>query len=139
MNTFDWQLLRLKERLGLSTNRAVAEMLGLGEKAFSARRCRDSFPVDRLKALAHDRPELGLDVEYVLTGQTQECHGPGLDLHLRVRAGFIEQGTSLKRWCEDNSILPSNARDVLIGRWNGPKGVALRNRLIKASGAEPRA
>lgn len=60
---------------------------------------------------------------------------PSLDLHRQVRAGFIAQGTSLHKWCEDNAILPSNARDVLIGRWNGPKGQALRNRIVKASGA----
>lgn len=59
---------------------------------------------------------------------------PGLDLHRAVRAGFIAQGTSLNKWCLDNSILPSNARDVLIGRWNGPKGQELRNRIAEASG-----
>lgn len=59
---------------------------------------------------------------------------PGLDLHLKVRAGFVAQGTSLKAWCNQQAITPSNARDALIGRWNGPKGVALRNRLVKASG-----
>lgn len=64
---------------------------------------------------------------------------PGLDLHLKVRAGFVAQGTSMKRWCKDQGITPSNARDALIGRWNGPKGIALRNRLMKASGMEQRA
>lgn len=58
---------------------------------------------------------------------------PSLDLHRQVRAGFVSQGTSLHKWCEDNDILPSNARDALIGRWNGPKGQALRNRVVKAS------
>ena len=64
---------------------------------------------------------------------------PGLDLHRKVRAGFVSKGTSLKRWCIDQAITPSNACDALIGRWNGPKGVALRNRLIKAAGVELRA
>lgn len=66
-------------------------------------------------------------------------HDPSLDLHRQVRAGFVSQGTSLKRWCLDQKITPSNARDALIGRWNGPKGLALRKRLIKASGLEKRA
>jgi hypothetical protein len=61
-------------------------------------------------------------------------HAPGLDLHFRVRAGFVAQGTSLKSWCREQGITPSNARDALIGRWNGPKGIALRARLIKAAG-----
>ena len=64
---------------------------------------------------------------------------PSLDLHRQVRAGFIAQGTSLNKWCEENSILPSNARDVLIGRWNGPKGQELRSKIAKASGARRQA
>ena len=62
---------------------------------------------------------------------------PSLDLHRQVRAGFVSKGTSLKRYCIDHDITPSNARDALIGRWNGPKGIALRKRLIKASGFQP--
>jgi hypothetical protein len=70
---------------------------------------------------------------------TAAIPAPSLNLHLKVRAGFVARGTSLKRWCIDQAITPSNARDALIGRWNGPKGVALRNRLIKASGVDLRA
>ena len=58
---------------------------------------------------------------------------PGLDLHFRVRAGFVAQRTSLKRWCRENDIQPTNARDALIGRWDGPKGRALRARLVEAA------
>lgn len=61
---------------------------------------------------------------------------PSLDLHTQVRAAFVLKGTSLNKWCKDNDILPSNARDVLIGRWNGPKGAALRNKIVKASGVQ---
>ncbi len=43
-------------------------MLGIGEKAFNARKKRGSFPEKELRALAQQRPELGIDVEYVLTG-----------------------------------------------------------------------
>lgn len=68
-------------------------------------------------------------------GEHIASQAPSLELHRQVRAGFIAQGTSLQKWCEDNDILPSNARDVLIGRWNGPKGQALRNKIVKASGA----
>lgn len=59
---------------------------------------------------------------------------PSLDLHFQVRAGFVSQGTSLKRWCEENGLRPSNVRDALIGRWNGPKGIALRQQVVKAAG-----
>lgn len=61
---------------------------------------------------------------------------PGLDLHLKVRAAFVAKGTSLKGWCRANDIKPSNVRDALIGRWNGPKGQAMRRRVVKAAGVE---
>lgn len=59
---------------------------------------------------------------------------PGLDLHLKVRGAFVAQGTSFKRWCRDNGIKPTNARDALIGRWNGPKGQAMRARIVESAG-----
>ncbi|HFL6954555.1 TPA: hypothetical protein ACG4O9_000831 [Stenotrophomonas maltophilia] len=59
---------------------------------------------------------------------------PSLDLHLKVRTAFVSKGTSLRGWCVENGVPPQNARDVLIGRWNGPKGQALRRRLLKAAG-----
>ena len=58
---------------------------------------------------------------------------PGFDLHKRVRAGFMLQGTSLTQWCRQNGTNVSNARGALMGSWNGPKGQALRNRIIKAA------
>lgn len=58
---------------------------------------------------------------------------PGIVLHRRVRAGFIERGTSLKAWCRSEGVAYSNARDVLIGSWNGPKGKALRARIVDAA------
>lgn len=59
---------------------------------------------------------------------------PSLDLHLKVRAAFVARGTSFKRWCIDNDIKPSNARDALIGRWNGKKGQEMRAKIVKAAG-----
>lgn len=72
VNAFDEVLLRLKERLGVTSDKGVAELLGMGEKALNARKRRGSFPVDKLKALAADRPDLRLDVKYVLTGESDE-------------------------------------------------------------------
>lgn len=72
MPEFDDVLLRLKERLGVPSDKGVAELLGMGEKALNARKRRGSFPVDKLKSLAADRPELRLDVKYVLTGVSDE-------------------------------------------------------------------
>ncbi len=59
---------------------------------------------------------------------------PGNRLLANVRSCLIAKGTSLHRWCHENSVLYPNARQALIGSWNGPKGVALRKQIIKAAG-----
>lgn len=59
---------------------------------------------------------------------------PGLDLLRRVRAAFIINDTTLKAWCRENGVHPSNARNAVIGSWNGPAGKAMRARIIRASG-----
>ncbi len=72
MSDFEDQLARLKTALALPEDQDVAELLGMTKAAFSARKSRGSFPVDKLKALAADRPKLKLDVRYVLTGVSDE-------------------------------------------------------------------
>lgn len=59
---------------------------------------------------------------------------PGPDLVLTVRAGFVRKGTSLGRWCRENGYRLQNARNALIGGWNGPKGQTVRATLIAAAG-----
>lgn len=59
---------------------------------------------------------------------------PSLELLRRVRAAFIVKDSTLKAWCRDNQIHMSNARNALIGSWNGPAGQAMRARIVKASG-----
>jgi hypothetical protein len=65
---FDVAELRLKQQLGVKTAKDVANALGLGEKAFSARKRRGAFPFTEVYALAAKHPELDLDVDYILTG-----------------------------------------------------------------------
>lgn len=72
MSAFEDQLNRLKLVLEASDDQEVAAALGMTKAAFSARKNRESFPVDKLKALAADRPELRLDVKYILTGISDE-------------------------------------------------------------------
>lgn len=62
-------LNRLKEALGVSKDKQVADALGLSDKALNARKTRDSFPEMEVVALIARRPELKLDVSYVLTGE----------------------------------------------------------------------
>lgn len=71
MNNFDAALLRLKGQIGMTEDQAVAGLLGLSKASFSDRKRRDSFPVDKLRALAQQRTDLNIDVDYVLTGVAQ--------------------------------------------------------------------
>ena len=57
---------RLKTALGVSKDKEVAAALGISEKAFNARKTRNSFPLDDLLRLAESRPEL--NVENILYG-----------------------------------------------------------------------
>lgn len=59
---------RLKEALAVDKDQQVAEVLGLSAAAFSDRKRRGAFPTDKLFALVAKRPDLGIDVGYVLSG-----------------------------------------------------------------------
>jgi transcriptional regulator with XRE-family HTH domain len=64
------QLMRLKAELCVTRDKEVAAALGMSPVALSARIKRDSFPKDKLFALAQKSPELGIDVDFVLAGLT---------------------------------------------------------------------
>lgn len=68
MENFEKVLLRCKEQLSVSTDKEVAELLGLSVKAFTARKSRDSFPTDKLLAFSAMHPELKVDTDYILQG-----------------------------------------------------------------------
>ena len=72
MNSFTEKLLRLKNELKIQDDKDIAEILGLGVKAFSARKSRNSFPEKELFALKAKRPELNLDIDYILMGTRRE-------------------------------------------------------------------
>lgn len=66
---FEEATLRLKQQLKVTEDKQVAEALGINGKAFTARKRRDAFPEKELLALTARRPELLVDVDYVLTGK----------------------------------------------------------------------
>lgn len=72
MPNFEIGLLRLKQQLGVATDKEAAEQIGLTDKALNARKRRDSFPVKEVFALASARPELGLDPEWIVTGSSNK-------------------------------------------------------------------
>ena len=71
-NTFDLKLLRLKGALCVAEDQDVADALGMTKAAFSARKRRDAFPDDKLLALAARRPDLNLDLQFILEGESAQ-------------------------------------------------------------------
>lgn len=59
---------------------------------------------------------------------------PSPELYREVRASFVLRYTTLNTWCKEEGIHQTNAKACLIGLWDGPKGKALRARIIEASG-----
>jgi hypothetical protein len=61
---------------------------------------------------------------------------PGRELYREVLAGFVRQGSSLSRWCQDQKpkVTRSNAQAALFGHWSGPGAAKLCDRLIEAAG-----
>lgn len=68
MNEFNKQLLRLKKATDRSADQDIATLLGFTKSAFSERKKRGSFPIKEVFALAAQRPELGLDPDWIVTG-----------------------------------------------------------------------
>ena len=74
MNFFDQAALRLKQSLQVEQDKEVATLLAMSARAWAGRKKNDSFPEVELRALAQRRPDLGIDVEYVLTGGRMSPH-----------------------------------------------------------------
>lgn len=64
---------------------------------------------------------------------TRNVPQPSPELIRTVRIGFIRQNTTFTTWCNRNGVRTSNARAALIGLWNGPKGRAMRKRIVDAA------
>ena len=69
MDFFPDALARLKHQLRVSKDQEVAAALGLSKTAFSERKKRGSFPEKELRALAQQRPDIALNLDYILTGK----------------------------------------------------------------------
>ena len=68
MNFFDEATLRLKQQLHVTQDKQVAAALSMTEAAWKMRKKRDNFPVNEVFALAAQKPELGLDPDWIVTG-----------------------------------------------------------------------
>ncbi len=68
MNYFEEATLRLKQQLKVTEDKQAAAALELSEAAWKMRKKRGNFPEKELWALSAQRPDLKLDVGYVLNG-----------------------------------------------------------------------
>lgn len=59
---------------------------------------------------------------------------PGKELLLQVRIAFLQQGTSLSRWCINNGANHSYAHQALTGKGNYPSILAFRQKILIAAG-----
>jgi hypothetical protein len=86
MDSFSFQLDRLKQALGVKEDQEVASALGLSRAALSERKRRGSFPVDKLKVLAAQRPD-EVNVDFVLGAEpNQALVRAMLDVYLQTQA-----------------------------------------------------
>lgn len=132
MREFDHQLLRLKQALGVVEDQAVAAVLGMSKAAFADRKKRGAFPSDKVKALAADRPELGLDVRYIATGMTAKLES-SLD-RLRHASEVAQQLALPKR--EQMFV-----RDILYGTAEHSAhmiGETIENYVVERQAKTPR-
>lgn len=72
MNFFEEASLRLKQALKVTTDKEVAGLLGLSPVAWVGRKNRGNFPVNEVRVLAAQHPELGLDVDWIVTGSSNK-------------------------------------------------------------------
>lgn len=98
MDDFGKTLLRLKEQLGVQTDREVGALLGLSATAFNSRKQRGAFPEDKLFALKAKRPDLPLDTTYVLTGvRSSELGADGAQLEHAHKFQGTRRGKAVER------------------------------------------
>lgn len=124
MNNFLTVLLRLKEQLGIQSDKEVAEFLGLSDKAFNARKRRGKFPEDKLWLLNSLRPELKLDVGYILEGVA----GSTADLMFKNMKKNID--TQLAKLEEDSSIIKAARDEARLESTKQTGGVYELERLV---------
>lgn len=72
MNSFEEATLRLKQQLGKTQEKEVAELLGMSPQAWAGRKVRGTFPSTEVFALAAKRPEFGLDPNWIVTGTSPQ-------------------------------------------------------------------
>lgn len=72
MDFFEEATLRLKQQLKVKGDKEVAAFLGMSASALNMRKKRGNFPLREVFALAAQRPELGLDPHWIVSGTSDK-------------------------------------------------------------------
>lgn len=111
---------RLKTVLSITMDKELAELLGISKYSFAERKKRNSFPVKELEALAGKRPDLNLDVEYILTGYSLAKEQRELEFYEMMKNVRKEQEKKLNLLKNDETFdielppTPSNANTKIL-------------------------
>lgn len=111
MNLFSEKLTRLKKQLGVSKDQEIAEKMGFGKTAFSERKKRNSFPEKELRSLAQEQPELGVDIEYVLTGKSAKTQSADWLKNFPARLAEVRGARS---YVEFAPLMGATAEEVML-------------------------
>lgn len=118
MNNFLETSLRLKQQLGVSNDKDLAEQLGIGPTAWANRKKRGAFPETELRALASRRPELPLDVDYVLTGKRSQANVMAKLSTAGERVRQVRGTRSIREFAQALGIEPGYLEQVeTAGQW----------------------
>lgn len=115
MNAFEHAVLRLKQATGAKTDKEVGTLLGLTPTAFGERKRRDAFPVEKLMALVSQRPDLKLDVRYIVTGESRE---------FRSKVDALREATEAAMKFELPSDYQIVIRDILFAVYLNDSNIA---------------
>lgn len=121
MKFFDEATLRLKQQLKVTESKQVAEALGMTGNAWTMRKRRGAFPEVEVRALAQQRPELEIDVEYVLTGASlsegQRRSKEALISSVEKKAGAQENKRAFDDFIHDMAVewATDNKRGPIYG------------------------
>ena len=96
--SFEHAALRLKETVNIQTDKELGALLGLDVSAFNKRKKRGSFPEKELRAWAQQHPDLGIDVDYVLTGQSAKQAAAQMLVNFGTRLREVRGERSLEEF-----------------------------------------
>jgi len=121
MNFFDEATLRLKQQLKVTEDKQVAECLGLTSQAFVMRKKRENFPTKEVFALAAQRPELGLDPDWIVTGTSTKMEtADNREASLLECFRKLSDSDQIKLlgmallWSEEMELAPKSAKNAIV-------------------------